>query len=155
MLSPASAGDPLARARTIARLLDSAVSVPGTGIRFGLDPLLGLIPGLGDLAGMMLSGYLVVLGGRLGVPRTVLMRMLANVAIDTVGGSVPVLGDLFDVGWKSNMRNVGLLERAIGSPVTTRRASRFTVLGILLLLALLAAAGIAVAIIVLEAVFQS
>jgi hypothetical protein len=155
VLSPASAGDPLARARTIARLLDSAVSVPGTGIRFGLDPLLGLIPGLGDLAGMMLSGYLVVLGGRLGVPRTVLMRMLANVAIDTVGGSVPVLGDLFDVGWKSNMRNVGLLERAIGSPVTTRRASRFTVLGILLLLALLAAAGIAVAIIVLEAVFQS
>lgn len=155
MLSPASAGDPLARARTIARLLDSAVSVPGTGIRFGLDPLLGLIPGLGDLAGMMLSGYLVVLGGRLGVPRTVLMRMLANVAIDTVGGSVPVLGDLFDVGWKSNMRNVGLLERAIGSPVTTRRASRFTVLGILLLLALLAAAGIAVAIIVLKAVFQS
>jgi hypothetical protein len=155
VLSPASAGDPLARARTIARLLDSAVSVPGTGIRFGLDPLLGLIPGLGDLAGMMLSGYLVVLGGRLGVPRTVLMRMLANVAIDTVGGSVPVLGDLFDVGWKSNMRNVGLLERAIGSPVTTRRASRFTVLGILLLLALLAAAGIAVAIIVLKAVFQS
>jgi hypothetical protein len=155
VLSPASAGDPLARARTIARLLDSAVSVPGTGIRFGLDPLLGLIPGLGDLAGMVLSGYLVVLGGRLGVPRTVLMRMLANVAIDTVGGSVPVLGDLFDVGWKSNMRNVGLLERAIGSPVTARRASRFTVLGILLLLALLAAAGIAVAIIVLEAVFQS
>jgi hypothetical protein len=153
--SPAPAGDPLARARTIARLLDSAVGVPGTGIRFGLDPLLGIVPGIGDLAGMALSGYLVVLGGRLGVPRTVLMRMLANVAIDTVGGTVPLIGDLFDVAWKSNMRNVALLERAIGAPAAARRASRLTVLGILLLLLLLAAAGIAVAIIVLRALFHS
>jgi hypothetical protein len=136
-------------------LLDSAVGVPGTRIRFGLDSLLGLVPGLGDLAGMALSGYLVMLGGRLGVPSTVLARMLANVAIDTVGGTVPVIGDLFDVAWKSNMRNVTLLERAIGAPAATRRANRFTVVGILLLLVLLAAAGIAVAIIVLRAVFQS
>jgi hypothetical protein len=136
-------------------LLDSAVGVPGTRIRFGLDSLVGLVPGLGDLAGMVLSSYLVMLGGRLGVSRAVLARMLANVAIDTVGGTVPVIGDLFDVAWKSNMRNVTLLEQAIGAPAASGRASRFTVVGIVLGLVLLAAAGIGVAIIVLRAVFQS
>jgi hypothetical protein len=154
-MSPAPAGDPLAGARTIARLLDSAVGVPGTGIRFGLDALLGVVPGIGDLAGMVLSGYLVLLGARLGVSRAVLLRMLANVAIDTVGGTVPVIGDLFDVAWKSNMRNVTLLERAIGAPAASRRASGLTVVGILLGLVLLAAAGIAVAIVILRAVFES
>jgi hypothetical protein len=154
-MSPAPAGDPLAGARTIARLLDSAVGVPGTGIRFGLDALLGVVPGIGDLAGMVLSGYLVLLGARLGVSRAVLLRMLANVAIDTVGGTVPVIGDLFDVAWKSNMRNVTLLERAIGAPAASRRASGLTVVGILLGLVLLAAAGIAVAIVILRAVFGS
>jgi hypothetical protein len=154
-MSPAPAGDPLAGARTIARLLDSAVGVPGTRIRFGLDALLGVVPGIGDLAGMVLSGYLVLLGARLGVSRAVLLRMLANVAIDTVGGTVPVIGDLFDVAWKSNMRNVTLLERAIGAPAASRRASGLTVVGILLGLVLLAAAGIAVAIVILRAVFGS
>lgn len=154
-MSPAPAGDPLAGARTIARLLDSAVGVPGTRIRFGLDALLGVVPGIGDLAGMVLSGYLVLLGARLGVSRAVLVRMLANVAIDTVGGTVPVIGDLFDVAWKSNMRNVTLLERAIGAPAASRRASGLTIVGILLGLVLLAAAGIAVAIVILRAVFGS
>jgi hypothetical protein len=147
--------DPLSRARTMARLLDSAVRVPGTGVRFGLDPILGLVPGLGDLAGMALSSYLVVLGGQLGVPRVVLVRMLGNIALDTVGGMVPLAGDLFDVAWKSNMRNVALLERAIGEPSAARRASWLTILGILLVLALLAAAGIAVSVLVLRAVFRS
>jgi hypothetical protein len=150
-----AANDPLSRARTIARLLDSAVGVPGTRVRFGLDPVLGLVPGLGDLAGMALSSYLVVLGGQLGAPRIVLVRMLGNIALDTVGGMVPVIGDLFDVAWKSNMRNVALLERAIGEPSAARRASWLTVLGILVALALLAAAGIAVSVMVLRAVFRS
>jgi hypothetical protein len=153
--SPVPRSDPLARARTIARLLDSAVGVPGTGIRFGLDPVMGLVPGLGDLTGMLLSGYLVLLGGRLGVSRAVLARMLANIAVDTVGGTVPLIGDLFDVAWKSNMRNVALLERAIGAPAATRRASALAIAGVLLALVLLAAGGIAVAFVVLRAVFRS
>jgi Domain of unknown function (DUF4112) len=101
----------LSRARTIARLLDTAVGVPGTRMRFGLDPVLGLIPGLGDLAGAAMSGYVVLTGVRMGVPRTVIARMIANVAMDTVAGSLPILGDLFDAGWKSNTRNVRLLEK--------------------------------------------
>jgi Domain of unknown function (DUF4112) len=147
--------DPLGRARTIARLLDSAVGVPGTRIRFGLDPVIGLIPGLGDLAGMALSSYLLILGRQLGASRVVLLRMLANIALDSVGGMVPVVGDLFDVAWKSNLRNVALLERAIAEPAAARRASWLTVLGILLALAALAAAGIAVSVLVLRAVFRS
>src|SRR5205823_823531 len=88
----------LARARNLARLLDSAVAV--------------------------LSGYIVLTGIRLGAPRSVVLRMLANVAIDTIVGSVPVLGDLFDIGWKSNNKNVALIERHLDQPEATRRASR-------------------------------
>ena len=94
------------RARALARLLDSAVTVPGTNIRVGADSLIGLIPGLGDVAGAVLSGYIVLVATRLGAPASVVARMLLNIGIDTLVGSVPVLGDLFDVAWKSNQMNV-------------------------------------------------
>ena len=118
------------RARTLARLLDSAVRVPGTGIRFGADSVIGLIPGLGDVAGAVVSGYIVLVAARLGAPASVVARMLLNIGVDTVVGSVPVLGDLFDVAWKSNQMNVALLERHLGEPVATRRASRWLVTGV-------------------------
>lgn len=142
--------DTLARARALTRLLDSAARIPGTGIRFGLDPVLGLIPGLGDVAGAVLSGYMVLLAGRAGASRTTIVRMLANVAIDAVGGTVPLLGDAFDVAFKANTRNLALLERTLGAGapsmgVAERPAGRIVVWGSLLALALLAAAGIAVA----------
>jgi hypothetical protein len=148
----ATAADPLARARVLTRLLDSAIRVPGTKVRLGLDPLIGLIPGIGDLAGAALSGHLVLLGARLGAPRTVLVRMLANVAIDTVGGMLPVLGDLFDVGWKANSRNLALLEQHLDQPVSTARASRALVLATVLALALLAVAGGVVAVLVVRVI---
>src|ERR1700733_6814720 len=106
----------LIRARTVARLLDSGARIPGTKIRFGLDPVLGLVPGLGAVAGAVLSGYIVLVGVRLGASRSVVLRMLANILIDTVVGSVPILGDAFDVVWKSNNRNVALLERFLERP---------------------------------------
>jgi len=142
--------DSLARARALTRLLDTAARIPGTGIRFGLDPILGLVPGLGDTAGALLSGYLVLLASRAGASRATIVRMIANVAIDTIGGSLPVLGDAFDVAWKSNSRNLVLLERTLGanspSPEPADRpAGRMVVWGSLLLLALLAVAGIGVA----------
>ncbi|MEP6990553.1 MAG: DUF4112 domain-containing protein [bacterium] len=136
----------LARARVLARALDSAVGVPGTRFRVGLDPLLGLVPGLGDLAGAALSGYIVLVGIQLGASRSLVLRMVANVAIDTLVGSVPVLGDLFDAGWKSNNRNVALIERHVAAPQSTRRASRMLFVGVLLLLVLLAGAGLALTI---------
>ena len=152
---PESLEDPLARARTIARLLDSAARVPGTGIRFGLDPVLGLVPGLGDLAGAALAGYIVLLGARLGASKSVVLRMLANVAIDAAVGAVPVLGDLFDVGWKANTRNVALLERTVAQPSTGKRSSAIVVWGTLLALVVLAAAGVALAFVVIRALVQA
>jgi hypothetical protein len=144
--------DPLARARALTRMLDSAARIPGTKIRFGLDPLLGVIPGLGDVAGAALSGYLVLLAQRLGAPRAVVLRMLANVAADTVGGTVPVLGDVFDVAFKSSSRNLALLERTLQTPTTSKRASGLVVGATLVGLALLAIAGIVVALLILRAV---
>ena len=144
----------LARARTLARALDSAVGIPGTGLRFGLDPLLGLLPGLGDLAGAALSGYIVLTGLRLGVPRTVALRMIANVALDTVVGSVPVIGDLFDAGWKANNRNVALIERHVAAPDATRTASRLMIGAVVVALALLAFAGVALTVLSVRWLFS-
>ena len=145
-------GDPLARARTLAQLLDSAARVPGTGIRFGADAVLGLVPGLGDVAGAALAGYLVLLAQRLGAPRAVVLRMLGNVAVDTIGGTVPLIGDLFDVAYKSNLRNLALLERAIERPTTTSRTSRLMVAATFLGLALLVAGGLVVTVLIVRAI---
>ncbi len=151
--------DPLARARRLTRLLDSAARVPGTGVRFGLDPILGIIPGLGDAAGAAMSGYLILVASKLGAPRTTIMRMLANIAIDAAVGALPVLGDLFDVAFKSNTRNLALLERAVGTaeaPGTmdpmAPRASRTLVVLSVLGLALLAVGGIVLAAFVVRAI---
>jgi hypothetical protein len=133
------------RARALARLLDSAVTVPGTNIRFGADSLIGLIPGLGDIAGAVLSGYIVLVATRLGAPASVVARMLLNIGVDTVVGSVPVLGDLFDVAWKSNQMNVALLERHLGAPIATRRTSRWLVTGVVVVaISLFVLAGVGV-----------
>jgi hypothetical protein len=97
--------------RRWARLFDSAFRIPGTRITFGLDPILGLVPGLGDVASPVFSLFFIWHGVRLGVPKVVLARMVLNVLIDSGVGAVPVLGDLFDFGWKANAWNLALLER--------------------------------------------
>jgi len=147
--------DPLARARALTNLLDNAVRVPGTSMRFGLDPVLGLIPGLGDVAGAALSGYVVLLASQLGAPTTVIVRMLGNVVIDTVGGTLPLIGDLFDAGWKSNSRNLVLLERHLGKPESTKRASRAVVWLTVAALLLLAVGSVVVAVLLVRALFQT
>lgn len=142
----------LAGARALARLLDSAARVPGTNIRFGLDSVLGLVPGLGDVAGAALAGYMILLGTRLGVPRSVVLRMVSNVAIDTIVGAVPILGDLFDVAWKSNTRNLALLERSIDPPsAATRPVNKLVVVGVVLALTVLIAGGITLGVLVVKA----
>lgn len=99
----------LRRARAASRLLDEAVGVPGTEARVGLDPVVGLVPGGGDAVAAAVSLYVVFEAWRLGVSRWTLARMVANVAVDAAGGSVPVVGTLFDATWKANQRNVALL----------------------------------------------
>src|SRR5690606_29030914 len=92
------------------RLLDTSLGIPGTKIRFGLDPLLGLIPGGGDLVSLLMSGYVLHQARRLGLPRHLMTRMIMNVGIDAVAGAVPLVGDLFDVAFKANVRNMKLIE---------------------------------------------
>lgn len=106
----------------LARWMDSLFEIPGVGVRFGLDSLLGLIPGLGDAAASALSLYILHTASRRGVSRLTMTRMALNVALDTVVGSIPVLGDVFDVYWKSNQKNVELLKRhALASPSEEKR----------------------------------
>jgi hypothetical protein len=142
MTTPVRAGE-TERVRSLARLLDSAIRIPGTGIRFGLDSVIGLIPGVGDLTGAAMSSYIVLAAARLGVPPSVLTKMVLNLGVDTLVGTIPLLGDLFDVGFKANTRNAALLERFVAEPVVVRRSSRLAVIGALAAIALLAAGGIA------------
>jgi hypothetical protein len=119
----------VATLRTISKVFDELFRVPGTNLRFGLDALIGLLPGGGDLVGGAVSAYAIVLASRLGAPSTVIMRMGLNILIDTVVGAVPLLGDLFDAGWKANRKNADLLERYVAAPAATKRTSMAVVVG--------------------------
>ena len=140
----ASPNDSLRRVRAVAVVLDDAIRVPGTNIRFGIDPLVGLIPGLGDLLGGAASAYIILEAARAGAPASVLTRMAVNVGVDTIVGGVPLLGDLFDFAWKSNARNVRLLARHVEAPVETKRASMLLVAALIAGIVLVAA-GVSVA----------
>lgn len=126
-------------AHRLARLLDSAFAIPGTNIRLGLDALVGLIPGGGDVVGAALSSGIVLMAMREGVPAPVLWRMVANIGIDALIGAVPLIGDLFDVAWKANTKNAELLDRYLAQPEKTTTRSRL--LGVLVVIAMLAIVG--------------
>lgn len=111
------------RHRALTRLFDQAFRVPGTPWCFGLDPVLGLLPGAGDLLGAAFAGYGIVIARRMGVPAALQLRMIANVVADTTLGSVPLVGDLFDAAFKSHQRNHRLLERWLESPRKLERSS--------------------------------
>ncbi|HEX8296367.1 MAG TPA: DUF4112 domain-containing protein [Chthoniobacteraceae bacterium] len=132
-LSPAN--DPLVA--MIARLMDTAFVVPGTNIRFGLDALIGLIPGLGDTAGALVSTALILQSSRYGVPKIVLARMALNVLINTAAGSVPLLGDAFSVYFKSNARNYELLQRHSGPRRKSTSQDWLFVVGLIALMLLI------------------
>jgi hypothetical protein len=121
----------LARLDRYASILDNALRLPG-GIRLGLDGIIGLVPGLGDAVSGLLSGYIVFEAYRLGAARSVLARMCANIFIETVIGSIPILGDIFDIAFKANVRNVSALRRHLQNPRSAQRRSR----GILVLYAI-------------------
>ena len=108
-------------AQALAQLLDASLTIPGTSIKIGLDPLLGLIPGIGDLISNAIGSSLLFLGTKAGVPRIVLLRMSFNILINMVLGAIPVIGDLFSIWFKSNLQNARLLHRhcQTTTPVTT------------------------------------
>lgn len=120
----------LARLHGLGKLLDGAVGVPGTGLRIGLDPLLGLVPVVGDWIGAALSSYIIVRAAGLGASGATLLRMTGNLALDLLIGAVPVLGDIFDFGFRANQRNLALLEQHMQAPARRRRADLAVVLGV-------------------------
>lgn len=143
------------RLARLAWLLDNSIAVPGLRFRIGFDAILGLIPGLGDLLGVLLSSYIVREAARIGAPPSVLTRMAFNVAVEGVVGLVPVVGDLFDAVWKANQRNLALLDAHLGHPQRTVRSSRLFVTA--LIAALLVFIGVtgALAFILLRSLWQA
>lgn len=126
-----------------ATIMDTAVRIPVLGIRIGLDAVLGLVPGLGDAAGLSVSAGYLVAAARAGAPRVLLARMLANIAVDFVAGFVPVVGDLFDIAWKANHRNAKLVVAWAEAPVAQERASRRLVVAVVGVVVLMMAAAFA------------
>ncbi|HOX20054.1 MAG TPA: DUF4112 domain-containing protein [Gemmatimonadales bacterium] len=127
----------LGHLRRLTYWMDEGLRIPGTQRRIGLDPILGLVPGVGDAAGAVLAAAILVEAVRRDITRFALVRMAANVALDALLGAVPVLGDLFDAAWKANLRNLALLERHIAAPAHAKRADRFFVLGVAVALVVL------------------
>jgi len=113
------------RARWVTRVMEEWVPIPGTRRRVGLDPLLGLVPGLGDALGFVVSLDLLVAAARGGAGPALLTRMFANILLDAVVGAVPIAGDAFDFVWRANGRNLRLLEAFVADPERARRRSRW------------------------------
>ncbi|HEV8345191.1 MAG TPA: DUF4112 domain-containing protein [Vicinamibacterales bacterium] len=129
----------MAALRSLRRLLDDAFRVPGTSLRFGWDPLIGLIPWAGDVLTAVLSCAIILQAHHLGVPRVVQLRMVMNVAIDVIVGVIPVFGDVADVFWKSNAKNFALLERHAAEPQPATPGDWLFVAGIIAAVVLIAA----------------
>ena len=114
----------LKRMRQLSQLLDGAIAIPGTKQRIGLDPILGLIPGGGDTVSALLSGYIIIEAAQMGLPRKALLQMVLNLVIDTVAGSVPIVGDIFDVVSKANFRNMQIVESHAKAPAANPKVDR-------------------------------
>ncbi|SRR6476469_2339667 len=144
----------LRRLRRISHLLDNAIPIPGTKYRIGLDPILGLIPGGGDLIGSIFAGYIVFKSAQMGVPQETLVKMAANIVFDTVAGTVPVAGDLLDVAWKANVKNIELLDAHLGSPEQGKKADWLFVAALLLGLILIVGGVIFLSVMLFGWLFQ-
>ncbi|MGH8048994.1 MAG: DUF4112 domain-containing protein [Chthoniobacterales bacterium] len=131
--------------RLIAWLLDDLIRIPGTNFRIGLDPIIGLIPGLGDGSTAVVSSVILLHGLRAGVPRIVLVRMALNVLINSLVGAIPGVGDLFSAVFKSNRRNVELLDRHASSTRRASTAADWIFVGVLIGFVLLFAVAVSVA----------
>jgi len=111
----------LAHLRRISNLWDRALGLPGTEWRVGLESLIGLLPLGGDWIGLLLSSYILFHAVQFNLPKSMMLRMVFNLLLDAIVGSVPILGDLFDTTWKANTKNVNLLEAHLRSPTASRR----------------------------------
>ncbi|NRB07838.1 MAG: DUF4112 domain-containing protein [Richelia sp.] len=141
----------LKRLRLFSRLLDKAIPIPGTNVGIGLDPILGLIPAGGDFLGVVLSAYIIFESARLGASKKILGKMVSNIVIDALLGVIPILGDIFDIAWAGNQRNMALLEQHLqSSPHGVEKADKLFLFLLVIGLLLLAVGVVAFAIIVMR-----
>lgn len=131
---PQTPAERLVTIRRWARLLDTEYRIPGTNLRFGWDPILGLIPGIGDLVGPIFALVLLVHAWRLRVPKITMARIAINGALDAILGIIPLVGDTIDLFWKANLSSVTLLERHTRETAVSRRADWLFVLGVIVVL---------------------
>ncbi|MBD0267587.1 MAG: DUF4112 domain-containing protein [Cyanobacteria bacterium Co-bin8] len=150
--SPASAR--IARLRNLSYWLDNAIAIPGTRFRFGLDPIIGLLPGGGDTAGLLMSSYIVLEAARMGASKSMLSQMAFNILLETLAGTIPVAGDLFDATWKSNVRNMRLLEEHLKLPPVTRARNRWFAVLLIIGLILVLIGCVAISLLLLRWVIQ-
>jgi len=122
------------RFAAVTRVMDELVAIPGTSIRVGLDPIVGLVPVVGDAISAVVGFWLIAEASRFGIPRIVVGRMIANTLVDMAVGSIPVLGDLFDVASRSNSRNLALFRRHALDSTASTRGEKLALAGIVLLL---------------------
>jgi hypothetical protein len=134
----------------MSRLLDNIVTIPGTQVGIGLDPIIGLIPIGGDFLGVMLSSYIILEAARLGASRATLGRMVLNIIVDGLVGSIPLLGDFFDFAWTANTHNIKLLEEHLKFPTQQRSADRWFIFALFAGLLLLAIVLVALPVILIR-----
>ncbi len=139
----------------LAKLMDSAFVVPGTKIRFGVDALIGLFPGVGDSLGALISTFIIAQASRMGVPRVILARMAMHILINTVVGAVPIVGDMFSMFYRSNLKNYELLRRYAGQRRIPTARDWLFVLGFALLMLVLVSAFVAGAVIIAKKLIGS
>lgn len=130
-IDPDAKAPTLRRLRQLSRILDKAITIPGTRIGFGLDPMIGLLFGAGDFLGLVFSAYIVLESARLGVPAATLAKMLLNIIIDAIVGAIPAVGDLFDFAWTANEYNIRLLEDHLKFPSQKKSTDKWFVLAVL------------------------
>ena len=140
--------------RWIALLMDNLLRIPGTSFRIGIDPLIGLIPGLGDTGSAMVSALALIQAARHGLPKIVLARMAVNILLNELIGIVPVIGDAFSFWFKSNARNHQLIKQHMGAPRKSKRSDWIFVIGVLLALGVIVGVGIFVSLFVLQQVIN-
>jgi len=155
IIEPDAKAPTLRRLRQLSRLLDNVITIPGTQVGVGLDPILGLLPIAGDFLGFMLSCYIVVEATRLGISRATLGRMIFNIMVDGVVGSFPILGDLFDFAWKANSLNIQLLEANLKFPSQSQKADRLFIFALMAGLLLVAIVLFVLPVILIRLLWQA
>src|SRR5213593_1836740 len=138
--------------RWLALIMDDFLGFPGTKFRFGLDPIIGLLPGIGDVASAIISALALVYAARYGVRKMLLTRMATNILVNELVGIIPGLGDAFSFWFKSNVRNYELLRRYSAAPLGSRRGDWIFVIAVLGLLFVIVCTGLIVTVLVLEAI---